>query len=58
VRLPDQNHRFELVGPLDFSRDASNRIDVQSAMQTVMTLIENWIRERPDQWMWIHRLVR
>ncbi len=58
VRLPDQRHRFELVGPLEFPRDPSGRVDVQGAMQMVFGVIETWIREHPEQWMWIHRIVR
>ena len=58
VRLPDQRHRFELVGPLEFPRDAGGKIDVQGAMQVVFGVIETWIREYPDQWMWVHRLIR
>jgi KDO2-lipid IV(A) lauroyltransferase len=58
VRLPDQRHRFELVGPLEFPRDDSGRVDVQGAMQMVFGVIEKWIREHPEQWMWVHRIVR
>ena len=58
VRLPDQRHRFELVGPLEFPRDPSGRVDVQGAMQMVFGVLETWIREHPEQWMWIHRIVR
>ncbi len=58
VRLPDQRYRFELVGPLEFPKDAAGKIDVQRAMQTVFSVIEGWIREHPEQWMWIHRIVR
>lgn len=58
IRLPDQRHRFELVGPLEFPRDASGKVDVQGAMQMVLGVIETWIREHPEQWMWIHRIVR
>ena len=58
VRLADQRHRFELVGPLEFPRDAAGKIDVQGAMQTVFGVVEGWIREHPEQWMWVHRIVR
>jgi Kdo2-lipid IVA lauroyltransferase/acyltransferase len=58
VRLPDQRYRFELVGPLEFPRDPSGKIEVQGAMQMVFGVIEAWIREYPEQWMWVHRIVR
>jgi KDO2-lipid IV(A) lauroyltransferase len=58
VRLADQRHRFELVGPLEFPRDAAGKIDVQGAMQAVFGVVEGWIREHPEQWMWVHRIVR
>ena len=38
--------------------DPSGRVDVQGAMQMVFGVIETWIREHPEQWMWIHRIVR
>jgi KDO2-lipid IV(A) lauroyltransferase len=58
VRLPDQRHRIEVIGPLEFPRDESGKIDVQGAMQMVFGVIEMWIREHPEQWMWAHRVVR
>jgi len=58
VRLPDQRHCFELVGPLECPRDQRGRIDVKGTMQLIMSTIEGWIREHPDQWLWIHRLIR
>jgi len=58
VRLADQRHRFELVGPLEFPRDEAGNIDVQRSMQMVFCVIEGWIREHPEQWVWIHRIMR
>ena len=58
VRLLDQRHCFELVGPLECPRDQRGRIDVKGTMQLIVSTIENWIREHPEQWLWIHRLIR
>lgn len=58
IRLADQRHRIEVVGPLEFPRDSKGKIDVQGAMQTVFSLIEGWIREHPEQWIWTHRIIR
>ena len=42
----------EAVPPV---RDADGQIDVAGTMQTITTVIENWIREHPEQWLWQHR---
>ena len=49
--------RFRVTGtgPLDLPRDAEGLIDVQGAMQAITGVVESWIREHPDQWLWLHR---
>jgi KDO2-lipid IV(A) lauroyltransferase len=56
VRLPDR-HRFraELSDPVEPKRDAKGRIDVQGTMQAITSVIEGWVREHPEQWLWVHR---
>ena len=56
VRLPDGNHFWgELTEPLDLPRDAQGLVDVQRTMQAITTVIEGWVREHPEQWLWLHR---
>ena len=55
IRLPDQRLRVEVVGPIEPSRDINGRINVTSTMQAVMSTVEGWVREYPDQWLWLHR---
>ena len=56
VRLPDGNGFWgEMTDPIDPPRDADGRIDIKGAMQTITTVIEGWIREHPEQWLWLHR---
>ena len=56
VRLPDR-HRFrvDLSEPIEPRRDAQGKIDVRGTMQAITSVIEGWVREHPDQWLWLHR---
>ncbi|HLL28911.1 MAG TPA: lipid A biosynthesis lauroyl acyltransferase [Xanthobacteraceae bacterium] len=55
VRLPQNRFRVDLVGPVELPRDAEGRVDVGPATQKIMSIIEGWIREHPEQWLWLHR---
>jgi KDO2-lipid IV(A) lauroyltransferase len=56
VRLADRN-RFsgDATEPITPPRDAEGRIDVQGTMQAITHVIEGWVREHPEQWLWLHR---
>jgi KDO2-lipid IV(A) lauroyltransferase len=55
VRLPQHRFRIEATGPIDPPRDARGRIDEQGTMQVITSIIEGWVREHPEQWLWLHR---
>ena len=56
VRLPDGNRFWgEMTEPLELPRDADGRIDVTGTMQVITNVIEGWVREHPEQWLWLHR---
>jgi Kdo2-lipid IVA lauroyltransferase/acyltransferase len=56
VRLPDGNRFWgEMIGPIAPPRDAEGRIDVVGTMQAITSVIEGWVREHPEQWLWLHR---
>ena len=55
IRLPDHRFRAELSEEIKPVRDASGQIDVQGTMQAITSVVEGWIREYPDQWLWLHR---
>ena len=54
VRLPGGRFRLELLPALDLPRDADGKIDEWELTQQVTTVIESWVREHPEQWLWIH----
>jgi KDO2-lipid IV(A) lauroyltransferase len=55
IRLPHHRFRLELTPPLDLPRDANGEIDVQGAMAMMTAVVEGWVREHPEQWLWMHR---
>jgi KDO2-lipid IV(A) lauroyltransferase len=56
IRLPDGNHfRGELTEAIEPVRDANGVIDVQATTQVIANVIESWVRENPEQWLWLHR---
>ena len=55
IRLPGHRFRGELTDEVEPVRDANGLIDVQGTMQTITSVVEGWIREHPEQWLWLHR---
>jgi KDO2-lipid IV(A) lauroyltransferase len=55
IRLPDHRFRLELSDEITPVRDTAGKIDVAGTMQAITTVVEGWIREYPDQWLWLHR---
>lgn len=55
IRTAGDKLKVELTGPLDLPRDASGQIDVARATAMVNAIVEDWVRETPEQWLWIHR---
>jgi KDO2-lipid IV(A) lauroyltransferase len=55
IRLPGHRFRAELSEEVKPVRDASGQIDIKGTMQAVTSVVEGWIREYPDQWLWLHR---
>jgi KDO2-lipid IV(A) lauroyltransferase len=55
VRLPGNRFRAELTDEIQPARDAAGQIDVIGTMQIITDVIEGWVREHPEQWLWLHR---
>jgi KDO2-lipid IV(A) lauroyltransferase len=57
VRRRDDRNRFtiEMTEAIVPARDAAGRIDIQGTTQAITTVIEGWVREHPEQWLWLHR---
>jgi KDO2-lipid IV(A) lauroyltransferase len=58
IRRDDGRFGYEIVGPIEPARDARGRVDVQATTQLCASLLERWIREYPEQWLWLHPIWR
>jgi KDO2-lipid IV(A) lauroyltransferase len=54
IRLPGGKFRMELQPRMDIPRTAGGSIDVPALTQKVNDIVEEWVRENPGQWLWLH----
>ena len=54
IRLPGDRFHIELTPPIDLPRDSEGLIDVLAATEKINAIIEGWVREHPEQWLWLH----
>jgi KDO2-lipid IV(A) lauroyltransferase len=55
IRLPHHRFRLELTPPLDLPRDPDGQVNVAGAVAMMQGVVEGWVREYPEQWLWMHR---
>ena len=53
-RLDGCAFRVTILPPLDTTPDGSGE-EATRILTDINKLLEDWIRERPEQWLWIHR---
>ena len=58
IRRDNGRFDYEIVGPIEPARDERGRVDVRATMQLCASLLERWIREYPEQWLWLHPIWR
>ena len=39
---------------LELPRNARGRVDAEATNRMVHGIIESWVREHPEQWLWLH----
>lgn len=55
IRLPDGRFRLEITEELVLPRTEDGDIDIKGTTELVNKVVEGWVREYPEQWLWIHR---
>jgi Kdo2-lipid IVA lauroyltransferase/acyltransferase len=54
-RLGGAHFRLTVHPPLPISRSGDMHADAVALMARVNATLEEWIRERPQEWLWLHR---
>lgn len=55
IRLPNGRFRLEITDELVLPRDKNGDVDIRGTTELVTSVIEEWVREYPAQWLWMHR---
>jgi Kdo2-lipid IVA lauroyltransferase/acyltransferase len=56
IRNPDGNSFVaEITEEIEPVRDAKGEIELTGTMQAITSVVERWVRETPEQWLWLHR---
>jgi KDO2-lipid IV(A) lauroyltransferase len=55
VRYPGDRFQLQMTEAITPARGADGKIDVERTMQVITDVVEGWVREHPEQWLWLHR---
>jgi KDO2-lipid IV(A) lauroyltransferase len=55
VRHPGNRFQLKVTEAIEVPRDAGGRVDIERTMQVITGVVEGWVREHPEQWLWLHR---
>jgi KDO2-lipid IV(A) lauroyltransferase len=55
IRLPENRFRVELTDPITPARNTAGEIDINGTVQAIAHVVEGWVREHPEQWLWLHQ---
>lgn len=54
-RLGGARFRLTVHSPLPLPHSGDQEADVAALTADVTAVLESWIRDRPEQWLWVHR---
>jgi len=52
---PDGRYRMVYGPPVEWKGQGRSRKDVAALTQQLSSIVEGWVREHPEQWLWLHR---
>jgi KDO2-lipid IV(A) lauroyltransferase len=54
-RLNGARFRITVYPPLDLPASGDRAADERALMVRINAMVEEWVRARPEQWLWLHR---
>jgi KDO2-lipid IV(A) lauroyltransferase len=54
-RLQGFRFRITVQEPVELAVSEDRHADLRVGIERINHLLEDWIRERPEQWLWVHR---
>lgn len=54
VRLPEGRFQIELLPKIEIPLNAAGSPDIIETTRVINGIIEGWVREYPEQWLWLH----
>jgi KDO2-lipid IV(A) lauroyltransferase len=54
-RLNGARFRVTMFPKMELPETGDRHADIAEGMRRVNVILEQWIRERPGQWFWLHR---
>lgn len=55
IRTAPHRLRVEIFPPMDLPDTGDLDADVRETMVRINAIIEGWVREYPEQWLWVHK---
>ncbi len=54
-RLGGARFRLTVLQPIKLPDTGNREADIRTLMTQINNMLESWIIERPEQWLWLHR---
>ena len=54
-RLEGARFRVTVLPPMEYPTSGDRNADARIVMERLNHLLEDWVRDRPAQWLWLHR---
>lgn len=55
IRLPNGRFRLEIQDQVKVPYKDNGKVDVDALTQQINDILEEWVREYPAQWLWLHK---